>query len=253
MRYAVTSFPHKDIAEEGPPLTAALCRFSREDERYWQHDLPRDHGVDGVLLGGPEAEGSILDDVTGFTFCAISASTPENARREQGPSRQPERLWPLWPPPQARHLRPETEGRLVSFPFEWLTRKHKLEAIYQTQLTILAKQEILMAREQELEALVAENSVAINTLSTEVGELKASGNAMSERWAALSAAQTAAIEALTAEVEVARAGAVSDEKAAELKATTDAAVAAAAAAKAASDEATAAWDAAAQPAPAPEQ
>jgi hypothetical protein len=82
MRYAVTSFPHKDIAEEGPPLTAALCRFSREDERYWQHDLPRDHGVDGVLLGGPEAEGSILDDVTGFTFCAISASTPENARRQ---------------------------------------------------------------------------------------------------------------------------------------------------------------------------
>jgi chromosome segregation ATPase len=106
----------------------------------------------------------------------------------------------------------------------------------------------LMAREQELEALVAQNGVAISTLSTEVSELKTSGNAMNDRWAALSAAQTAAIDALTAEVQAAREGAVSLEKLAELQATTDAAVANAAAAKAASDEATAAWDAAAQPA-----
>jgi chromosome segregation ATPase len=106
----------------------------------------------------------------------------------------------------------------------------------------------LMAREQELEALVAQNGVAISTLSTEVSELKTSGNAMNDRWAALSAAQTAAIDALTAEVQAAREGAVSPEKLAELQATTDAAVANAAAAKAASDEATAAWDAAAQPA-----
>src|SRR5574338_774876 len=47
---------HADIAEEGPPLTAALCALSREDERYWQNDLTRDHEETGVLAGGPSAE-----------------------------------------------------------------------------------------------------------------------------------------------------------------------------------------------------
>lgn len=81
MRYAVTQFPHQDISEDGPPLTAALCRFSREDERYWQQDLPRDHGDDGVLLGGPAAEPCVLEEPIGFTYCAHpDRADPKNER-----------------------------------------------------------------------------------------------------------------------------------------------------------------------------
>jgi hypothetical protein len=81
MRYTVTKFPHTDIAEDGPPLQAALCRLSREDERYWQNDLPRDHADDGVLVDGPAAEPCVLEERVGFTYCARpDLTTPENAR-----------------------------------------------------------------------------------------------------------------------------------------------------------------------------
>ena len=74
---------HADIDEEGPRLTAVLCRFSREDERYWQRDLPSDHGDDGVLIGGPEAEASVLDAEIGYTHCEHPDRTnPENVRRQ---------------------------------------------------------------------------------------------------------------------------------------------------------------------------
>lgn len=109
------------------------------------------------------------------------------------------------------------------------------------------KLELLMSREQELEALVAQNGAAIASLTTEVGELKTAGDAALARQGETIAAQTAAITALTAEVQAARQGAVSPEKMAELQAASDAAVANAAAAKAIADEAEAAWNAIGQP------
>jgi len=83
MLRSFTQFPHLDIDEEGPPLTAALCAFSREDERYWQNGLPRDHSDTGVLVGGPEAEACVLEGPIGFTYCARPDLTnPENERRQ---------------------------------------------------------------------------------------------------------------------------------------------------------------------------
>lgn len=74
---------HADIAEEGPPLTAALCALSREDERYWQRDLPRDHEDTGVLAGGPDAEPCLLDQEIGYTYCARpDLTSQENERRQ---------------------------------------------------------------------------------------------------------------------------------------------------------------------------
>jgi uncharacterized coiled-coil protein SlyX len=124
-----------------------------------------------------------------------------------------------------------------------------LEVLFDQQTEILRQLGELMAREQELEVLVASQTESINALGVEVTELKDSGNAMGTRLRDALGAATAAIEALTAEVAAARDGAVSPEKLAELQAASDANVAKAAEAKAASDETTAQWDAVAQPEP----
>ena len=74
---------YPDILEEGPPLSAGLCRLSRDDARYWQRRLPRDHDDDGVLHGGPNAEDCVLEPHVGFTYCAVSAPTPDNTRKQE--------------------------------------------------------------------------------------------------------------------------------------------------------------------------
>ena len=79
-----TAFPHADIPEEGPALTPALCRFSRDDLRYWRH-VPRDHDVSGdfagVLQGATEVEACSLDILVGYTYCEDDSATADGRRR----------------------------------------------------------------------------------------------------------------------------------------------------------------------------
>jgi hypothetical protein len=56
----------------------------------------------------------------------------------------------------------------MTFPFEWLTREHKLDAIYQTQRTILANQEQLMS---DIAREASESRESILELKRVVGEV----------------------------------------------------------------------------------
>jgi uncharacterized coiled-coil protein SlyX len=56
-----------------------------------------------------------------------------------------------------------------------------LEVLFDQQTEILRQLGELMAREQELEVLVASQTESINALGVEVTELKDSGNAMGTR------------------------------------------------------------------------
>jgi len=72
----------------------------------------------------------------------------------------------------------------VSFPFEWLTREHKLDAIYET---LIANRSILMALQDQLAALTAE----VSTLRGAVNTLQAAVDAEQEQVAAALALLTA--------------------------------------------------------------
>jgi hypothetical protein len=56
----------------------------------------------------------------------------------------------------------------MTFPFEWLTRKNKLNALYQTQRTILANQEQLMS---DIAREASESRESILELKRVVGEV----------------------------------------------------------------------------------
>ena len=76
----LTAFPHFDIPDDGPPLLAALCTSGRDDPKYrWR----RDHGPDGLLVGGPKGEQNPLQRLQSYTFCAVTASTPDAERKQQ--------------------------------------------------------------------------------------------------------------------------------------------------------------------------
>ena len=81
MRQPPTAFPHPDIPDEPrePLITAALSAFTRDDPRYRR--LP-DHDANGLFHGGPEGERDALVQLVGYQHCAVSASTPENERRQ---------------------------------------------------------------------------------------------------------------------------------------------------------------------------
>jgi hypothetical protein len=72
-----TPFPHHDIDEDGPPLLAALCASGRDEPDYRHRS---DHGPDGLLLGGPKGESNPLQRMQGFTFCTLTAATPDAER-----------------------------------------------------------------------------------------------------------------------------------------------------------------------------
>jgi hypothetical protein len=55
---------------------------SRDDPRYpWNH-RPADHNWVGLFVGGPEGEHNPLADLQAYTFCPITAATPENERKQ---------------------------------------------------------------------------------------------------------------------------------------------------------------------------
>jgi hypothetical protein len=76
----VNPFPHADIAEEGPRITAHLAPLTRDHDDYW-HRRPSDHSAEGLFVGATEGEHCTLDALIGYTFCTISAPTPEGERR----------------------------------------------------------------------------------------------------------------------------------------------------------------------------
>jgi hypothetical protein len=75
-----TPFPHDDIPDEGPPLLAALCASGRDEPTYRHRS---DHGPDGLLLGGPKGESNPLQRMQGFTFCTLTAATPDAERKQR--------------------------------------------------------------------------------------------------------------------------------------------------------------------------
>ena len=76
----MSQFPHVDIEEQGPRVLTAIAPLTREDETYWHH-RPSDHSAEGLFVGGPEGETCILESLMGYTFCEVSAPTPEGERR----------------------------------------------------------------------------------------------------------------------------------------------------------------------------
>jgi chromosome segregation ATPase len=65
----------------------------------------------------------------------------------------------------------------MTFPFEWLTREHKLDAIYQT---LLRNQELTMALQDQVAELTTRVGVvetALNTAADKLAELGASVDA----------------------------------------------------------------------------
>jgi hypothetical protein len=76
----VSQFPHPDIEEEGRTITEHLSPFTRDEEAYWHH-RPSDHAVEGLFADATEGENCTLADLIAYTFCTISAPTPEGERR----------------------------------------------------------------------------------------------------------------------------------------------------------------------------
>ena len=76
----MSQFPHRDIPDDGKRITGAMSPFTRDDERYWHH-RPSDHSTEGLFAAATEGEHCTLDALIGFTFCPITAPTPEGERR----------------------------------------------------------------------------------------------------------------------------------------------------------------------------
>jgi hypothetical protein len=76
----VTPFPHTDIPEDGQKVTPDLAPFTRDHPEYWR-TRPSDHSIEGLFVDANEGEHCTLAELVGFTFCAISAATPDGERR----------------------------------------------------------------------------------------------------------------------------------------------------------------------------
>lgn len=85
MRSAVSPLVCPDIPEDLTRygrvrrLTRTLAP-PRDSAEYRWGFRPADHTEAGLLIGGPDAESCTLAELVYFTFCRISASTPENER-----------------------------------------------------------------------------------------------------------------------------------------------------------------------------
>jgi hypothetical protein len=76
----VTQFPHADIEDEGLRITATLSPFTRDEDEYWR-TRPSDHMDEGLFASATEGDHCAIGDLVGYTFCTISAPTPEGERR----------------------------------------------------------------------------------------------------------------------------------------------------------------------------
>jgi hypothetical protein len=76
----LSQFPHPDIGDEGKKITATLSPYTRDEPEYWRH-APSDHTVEGLFASATDGDGCSLADLIPFTFCTISAPTPEGERR----------------------------------------------------------------------------------------------------------------------------------------------------------------------------
>jgi hypothetical protein len=64
----------------GPRLTRALAPVHRDHPDYWR-TRPSDHSAEGLFVGGPAGEHCAIAPLVYFTFCAVSAPTPDGERR----------------------------------------------------------------------------------------------------------------------------------------------------------------------------
>jgi hypothetical protein len=76
----VSQFPHADIPDQGKTITADLSPFTRDEPEYWRNP-PSDHTVEGLFASATEGDGCSLAELIPFTFCTLSAPTPEGERR----------------------------------------------------------------------------------------------------------------------------------------------------------------------------
>jgi hypothetical protein len=76
----VSQFPHTDIPDEGKRITADLSPFTRDEPEYWRN-APSDHTVEGLFASATDGDGCSLAKMIAFTFCTLSAPTPEGERR----------------------------------------------------------------------------------------------------------------------------------------------------------------------------
>jgi len=63
----------------GPRPTRTLA-LHRDHPDYWRA-RPSDHSAEGLFVGGPAGEHCAIALLVYFTFCAVSAPTPEGERR----------------------------------------------------------------------------------------------------------------------------------------------------------------------------
>ena len=54
----------------------------RDSPQYPWNARPDDHSIVGLFLYGPQGETNPLALLIAFTYCAISAATPENERKQ---------------------------------------------------------------------------------------------------------------------------------------------------------------------------
>jgi len=57
-----------------------MALLSRDSDDYWR-TRPSDHSAEGLFVGGPAGEHCAIALLVYFTFCAVSAPTPEGERR----------------------------------------------------------------------------------------------------------------------------------------------------------------------------
>lgn len=90
-----------------PKLTSEMSPYTREHPEYWRQ-RPSDHSAEGLLVGATEGDACPLGPMSTFTYCAISAPTPENERKQYVTYKGRERSGH---PFYARPLKPANSGR----------------------------------------------------------------------------------------------------------------------------------------------
>lgn len=90
-----------------PKLMPEMSPYTRDHPEYWRQ-RPSDHSVEGLLVGGNEGDACSLGDLIPYTHCAVSASTPENERKQYVTYKGRERSGH---PFYSRPLKPANSGR----------------------------------------------------------------------------------------------------------------------------------------------